>query len=112
VVPSNKGGRLLGQVVPSKIGSRLCSAAGAAGSIEQRKWHWRSNSLSELSLFKMDGTTTLQAGDCVLLNGATSTVGQALLQLCKLLKLRAVAVARPPSVVEERTDDGVPAQMR
>ena len=33
-------------------------------------------------------------GGCVIRNAANSTVGQALLQLCKLLRLRAVAVAR------------------
>ncbi len=36
----------------------------------------------------------LQPGDCVVLNAATSSVGQCLLQLCKLLRLRAVAVVR------------------
>lgn len=36
----------------------------------------------------------LKPGDCVILNGANSTVGQCLLQLCRLLKLRAVAVIR------------------
>jgi NADPH:quinone reductase-like Zn-dependent oxidoreductase len=33
-----------------------------------------------------------QPGDCVILNAATSSVGQCLVQLCKLLRLRAVAV--------------------
>jgi trans-2-enoyl-CoA reductase len=36
----------------------------------------------------------LQPGDCVILNAPNSTVGRTLLQLCKLLKLRAVAVLR------------------
>jgi NADPH:quinone reductase-like Zn-dependent oxidoreductase len=34
----------------------------------------------------------LQPGDCVIMNAANSTVGQLLLQLCILLRLRAVAV--------------------
>ena len=37
---------------------------------------------------------TPQPGDCIILNAATSSVGQCLLQLCKLLRLRAVAVVR------------------
>ena len=36
----------------------------------------------------------LQPGDCVILNAANSTVGQLLVQLCKLLQLRCVAVVR------------------
>ena len=36
--------------------------------------------------------TRLQPGDCVILNAANSTVGQVVLQLCCLLRLRAVAV--------------------
>jgi trans-2-enoyl-CoA reductase len=36
----------------------------------------------------------MQPGDCVILNAANSIVGRTLLQLCKLLKLRAVAVLR------------------
>lgn len=39
----------------------------------------------------------LKPGDAVLINAPGSTVGQALLQLCRLLKLRAVAVVRWPS---------------
>lgn len=35
-----------------------------------------------------------QPGDCVILNAANSTVGQLLVQLCKLLQLRCVAVVR------------------
>ena len=36
----------------------------------------------------------LQPGDCVILNAANSTVGQLLVQLCRLLQLRCVAVVR------------------
>lgn len=36
----------------------------------------------------------LQPGDCVIINAANSVVGRTLLQLCKLLKLRAVAILR------------------
>ncbi len=36
----------------------------------------------------------LQPGDCVILNAANSTVGQLVVQLCRLLQLRCVAVAR------------------
>jgi hypothetical protein len=38
----------------------------------------------------------LQPGDCVILNAPNSTVGRTLLQLCRLLKLRAIALLRPP----------------
>ncbi len=41
----------------------------------------------------------LQPGDCVILNAANSTVGQLVVQLCRLLQLRCVAVVR-------RHDDG------
>lgn len=37
----------------------------------------------------------LRPGDGVLLNAANSTVGHALVQLCRMLKLRAVCVLRP-----------------
>ncbi|KAK9829388.1 hypothetical protein WJX72_005534 [[Myrmecia] bisecta] len=36
----------------------------------------------------------LKPGDCVILNAANSTVGQAVIQLCALLRLRCVAVVR------------------
>ena len=36
----------------------------------------------------------MKPGDAVMLNGATGTVGAAIIQLCSLLKLRAVAVVR------------------
>lgn len=36
----------------------------------------------------------VQPGDCVIINAANSIVGRTLLQLCKLLKLRCVAVVR------------------
>lgn len=38
-----------------------------------------------------------QPGDCLILNAANSTVGQTIVQLCKLLKLRVVAVVRDAS---------------
>jgi NADPH:quinone reductase-like Zn-dependent oxidoreductase len=34
----------------------------------------------------------VQPGDCVVLNAATSTVGQAVIQICRTLQLRTVAV--------------------
>lgn len=36
----------------------------------------------------------MQPGDCCMINAANSIVGRTLLQLCKLLKLRTVAVVR------------------
>ncbi|KAK9864312.1 hypothetical protein WJX84_002485 [Apatococcus fuscideae] len=36
----------------------------------------------------------LKPGDCIILNGANSTVGQILVQLCFLLKLRCIALVR------------------
>ena len=36
----------------------------------------------------------LKPGDAVVLNAATSTVGQCVVQLCAMLKLRAVAAVR------------------
>lgn len=36
----------------------------------------------------------LQPGDCIILNAANSTVGQLIIQLCRLLQLRCVAVVR------------------
>ena len=36
----------------------------------------------------------LQPGDCVILNAANSTVGQVIIQLCRLLQLRCVALVR------------------
>lgn len=43
----------------------------------------------------------LQPGDCVILNGANSTVGQVIIQLCSLLQLRCVAVVRQRSDTQE-----------
>lgn len=40
----------------------------------------------------LEDSSSLKPGDCVILNAANSTVGQLLLQLCILLRLRAVAV--------------------
>lgn len=36
----------------------------------------------------------MQPGDCVMLNAANSTVGQAVIQLCATLRLRTVAIVR------------------
>jgi hypothetical protein len=41
----------------------------------------------------------LQAGDCVILNAANSTTGQVVIQLCKILRLRVVAIVRKPEEV-------------
>jgi hypothetical protein len=44
-------------------------------------------------------------GDCIILNSANSTVGQAVLQISKLLKLRAIAVVRDvPGAVMQQPD--------
>jgi hypothetical protein len=42
---------------------------------------------------------SLQPGDCVILNAANSTTGQAIIQLCKVLRLRVVAIVRNPDEV-------------
>eukprot|EP00879_Flechtneria_rotunda_P012796 GHRR01013360.1.p1 GENE.GHRR01013360.1~~GHRR01013360.1.p1 ORF type:complete len:273 (+),score=134.77 GHRR01013360.1:1434-2252(+) len=42
----------------------------------------------------LETNTNLKPGDCVILNAPNSTVGRILLQLCKLLKLRAIALLR------------------
>ena len=42
----------------------------------------------------------LLPGDAVILNAANSTVGQAMLQIARLLRLRVVAVVRPPPETE------------
>jgi trans-2-enoyl-CoA reductase len=39
----------------------------------------------------------LKPGDAVILNAATSAVGTCVIQLCRMLKLRAIAVVRPPA---------------
>jgi trans-2-enoyl-CoA reductase len=44
---------------------------------------------------------SLKPGDAVILNAANGTVGTALIQLCRMLKLRAVAVVRPRADVGE-----------
>ena len=36
----------------------------------------------------------MQAGDCVALNAANSTVGQVIVQLCRVLQLRCIALVR------------------
>ena len=42
----------------------------------------------------MSTTVLLQPGDCVILNAANSTVGQVIIQLCRLLQLRCAALVR------------------
>jgi trans-2-enoyl-CoA reductase len=56
----------------------------------------------------------LQPGDCVILNAPNSTVGRTVLQLCKLLKLRAVAVLRckPSSAAADDRFEAVAEQLR
>jgi trans-2-enoyl-CoA reductase len=39
---------------------------------------------------------SLKPGDSVILNAANSTVGTCVIQLCRMLKLRAIAVVRDP----------------
>ena len=43
----------------------------------------------------------LKPGDSVILNAANSTVGTCVIQLCRMLKLRAVAVVRDPGHAED-----------
>lgn len=44
----------------------------------------------------LEDNGSLKPGDSVILNAANSTVGTTVLQLCRMLKLRAVAVVRDP----------------
>ncbi|GAX80556.1 hypothetical protein CEUSTIGMA_g7993.t1 [Chlamydomonas eustigma] len=49
----------------------------------------------------------LKPGDCIILNSANSTVGQAVLQISKLLKLRAIAVVRDvPGATKQQQQQG------
>jgi trans-2-enoyl-CoA reductase len=43
---------------------------------------------------------TLKPGDSVILNAANSTIGTCVIQLCRMLKLRAIAVVRAKDAVE------------
>lgn len=43
-----------------------------------------------------NGNVGMQPGDCVMLSAANSTVGQTVIQLCKVLRLRCVAIVRDP----------------
>ena len=45
-----------------------------------------------ITAYRLLEDANLKPGDCVLLNGASGTVGQLVVQLCHLLRLRAVAV--------------------
>ena len=45
-----------------------------------------------ITAYRLLEDANLKPGDCVLLNGASGTVGQLIVQLCHLLRLRAVAV--------------------
>jgi trans-2-enoyl-CoA reductase len=46
----------------------------------------------------------VQPGDCVILNAANSTVGQTLIQLCHILRLRCIAVMRGGTLEEEKRE--------
>jgi len=46
----------------------------------------------------------LKPGDAVILNAATGAVGTTVIQLCSMLKLRAVAVVRPDAKNQEKTE--------
>jgi hypothetical protein len=43
----------------------------------------------------------LKPGDSVILNAANSTVGTCVIQLCRMLKLRAIAVVRDPGDADD-----------
>ena len=45
-----------------------------------------------ITAYRLLEDANLKPGDCVLLNGASGTVGQLIVQLCHLLRLRAVAI--------------------
>ena len=47
----------------------------------------------------------VQPGDCVMLSAANSTVGQTIIQLCKVLRLRCVAIVRAPEKTKTWLDD-------
>ena len=47
----------------------------------------------------------MQPGDCIILNAANSTVGQFILQLCRLLHLRSIAVVRQHEQTQQDFDD-------
>jgi trans-2-enoyl-CoA reductase len=49
-----------------------------------------------ITAYRLLEDANLKPGDCVLLNGASGTVGQLVVQLCHLLRLRAVAVVSAP----------------
>ncbi|WIA11729.1 hypothetical protein OEZ85_011824 [Tetradesmus obliquus] len=68
-----------------------------------------------LLAFKLlEADASLKPGDCVILNVPNSTVGRTVLQLCKLLKLRAVAVLRckPSSEGADERLEAVAEQLR
>lgn len=46
----------------------------------------------------------LRPGDAVALNGCTSVVGQAVIQLCKMLRLRAICIARDCQAFDRRKE--------
>ena len=47
-----------------------------------------------LALGYLEQIVPMQAGDAVILNAANSTIGQLLVQLCKVLRLRCIALVR------------------
>jgi mitochondrial enoyl-[acyl-carrier protein] reductase / trans-2-enoyl-CoA reductase len=51
--------------------------------------------------YRMLEEAALKPGDCVILNAANGTVGQLVVQLCRLLRLRAVAIVSDASDFEK-----------
>lgn len=62
---------------------RLCAPQSA---------HFRRSTISTICVLT-------QPGEAVILNAANSTVGQVVIQLCKILKLRSIAIVRKPDAV-------------
>lgn len=50
-----------------------------------------------ITAYRLLEDANLKPGDCVILNGANGTIGQFIIQLCHMLRLRAVAVVSPES---------------
>lgn len=54
-----------------------------------------------VTAYRLLEDASLKPGDCVILNAANGTVGQLLIQLCRMLRLRAVAVISDASDFEK-----------
>lgn len=54
-----------------------------------------------ITAYRLLEDANLKPGDCVILNGANGSVGQLIIQLCHLLRLRAVAVVSSESDFEK-----------